>query len=109
MYFLPRRTIACERVFQEQGVYGDIVAGELPINFIPYDSDVLSLEMGSAFRVSWHLSGTCRHPSSTTPVVTWKGRTGALQRLRMGCCIPRYSPEMLLAADLIRLPDQRRT
>ena len=54
MYFLPRRTIACERIFQEQGVYGDIVAGELPISFIPFDNDVLSLEMGSAFRVGHH-------------------------------------------------------
>ncbi len=33
-------------------MYGDIVAGELPISFIPFDNDILSLEMGSAFRVS---------------------------------------------------------
>lgn len=52
VYFLPRRTIACERIFQEQGVYGDIVAGELPISFIPFDNDILSLEMASVFRVS---------------------------------------------------------
>ena len=58
VYFLPRRTIACERIFQEQGVYGDIVAGELPISFIPFECDVLSLEMGSAFRVR-HLCSCC--------------------------------------------------
>jgi len=34
-------------------VYGDIVAGELPISFIPFDNDILSLEMGSAFRVTF--------------------------------------------------------
>lgn len=62
VYFLPRRTIACERIFQEQGVYGDIVAGELPISFIPFDNDVLSLELGSAFRVSLMQ----RHPSAAS-------------------------------------------
>lgn len=51
VYFMPRRTIACERIFQEQGVYGDIVAGEFPLGFIPFDYDLLSLEQGSAFRV----------------------------------------------------------
>ncbi len=51
VYFLPRRTIACERIFEEEGVYGDIVAGEFPLGFIPFDYDLLSLEQGSAFRV----------------------------------------------------------
>ena len=68
VYFLPRRTIACERIFQEQGVYGDIVAGELPISFIPFDNDVLSLEMGSAFRVSYHPLTTSGPPCSTISI-----------------------------------------
>ena len=51
VYFLPRRTIACERIFQEEGVYGDIVAGEFPLGFIPFDYDLLSLELGTAYRV----------------------------------------------------------
>ncbi|KAK9915301.1 hypothetical protein WJX75_007269 [Coccomyxa subellipsoidea] len=50
VYFLPRRTIACERIFQEEGVYGDIVAGEFPLGFIPFDYDLLSLELGTAYR-----------------------------------------------------------
>jgi hypothetical protein len=51
VYFLPRRTIACEKIFQEEGVYGDIVVGEYPLGFIPFDSDLLSLELGTAYRV----------------------------------------------------------
>lgn len=51
MYFLPRRTIACEKIFQEESVYGDIVVGEYPLGFIPFDSDLLSLELGTAYRV----------------------------------------------------------
>ena len=50
MFWLPRRTIACERVLQEEGVYGDVAAGELPIDLIPFDADVLSLELDTAFR-----------------------------------------------------------
>ena len=51
VYWLPRRTIACERVLQEEGVLGDVVAGEYPLGFIPFDYDLLSLEMPSVFRV----------------------------------------------------------
>ena len=36
---------------KRRGVYGDIVAGEFPLGFIPFDYDLLSLEQGSAFRV----------------------------------------------------------
>ena len=51
MYFLPRRTIACERILQEAGVAGDVVAGEYPLGFIPFDTDLLSLEAPRVFRV----------------------------------------------------------
>ena len=56
-FFLPRRTIACERVLAEEGVAGDVTAGEYPLGFIPFDADLLSLEAPSAFRVRAHLHG----------------------------------------------------
>ena len=59
MFWLPRRTIACERVLQEEGVYGDVAAGELPIDFIPFDCDVLSLELDTAFRARASLLQPC--------------------------------------------------
>ena len=59
MFWLPRRTIACERVLQEEGVYGDVAAGELPIDFIPFDCDVLSLELDTAFRARASLLQHC--------------------------------------------------
>jgi hypothetical protein len=39
----------CERVLKEQGVFGDIKTGELPLELIPFDEDVLSLEMSNTF------------------------------------------------------------
>lgn len=48
---MPRKTTLCEHIFQQEGVFGDIVIGEFPVDFIPFDSDVLSLELPTAFRV----------------------------------------------------------
>ena len=52
VFFMPRKTTLCEHIFQQEGVFGDIVIGEFPVDFIPFDSDVLSLELPTAFRVS---------------------------------------------------------
>ena len=65
VFWLPRRTIACERVLQEEGVYGDVAAGELPIDLIPFDADVLSLELDTAFRARGLGCPCCRHCTSS--------------------------------------------
>eukprot|EP00891_Asterochloris_glomerata_P003083 jgi/Astpho2/3083/fgenesh1_pm.00051_%23_32_t len=49
-YFMPRRSLVCEEVLEREGVKGDIQVAEYPLNFIPFDSDVLSLEMEAAFK-----------------------------------------------------------
>jgi hypothetical protein len=80
VYFLPRRTIACEKIFQEEGIYGDIVVGEYPLGFIPHDFDLLSLELGSAYRVGIH-------PSQYSLTAHQRGLAWALSasvRLRSG-------------------------
>ncbi|MEW5312696.1 MAG: hypothetical protein WDW38_004311 [Sanguina aurantia] len=50
VHLVPRRTIAFERVLEEEGVLADVVLGEFPLDLIPYDDDVLSLEMPHAFK-----------------------------------------------------------
>ncbi|GLC45083.1 hypothetical protein PLESTM_001684800 [Pleodorina starrii] len=47
--FIPRRTIACERILEEEGVLGDVVIGEYCLDMVPYDDDVISLELDTAF------------------------------------------------------------
>lgn len=47
---MPRRTMVCEKVFQEEGVFADVSLAEYPLDFIPFDSDVLSLEMDGAYK-----------------------------------------------------------
>eukprot|EP00192_Tetraselmis_astigmatica_P009005 CAMPEP_0117660092 /NCGR_PEP_ID=MMETSP0804-20121206/6782_1 /TAXON_ID=1074897 /ORGANISM="Tetraselmis astigmatica, Strain CCMP880" /LENGTH=621 /DNA_ID=CAMNT_0005466795 /DNA_START=43 /DNA_END=1908 /DNA_ORIENTATION=+ len=50
VFFVPRRTTACTRILEEEGILGDITIGEFPLDLVPFESDVLSLELGSAFR-----------------------------------------------------------
>jgi len=48
--FIPRRTPACERVLEEEGVSGDVRCGELGLDMVPLEDDVLSLELDHAFK-----------------------------------------------------------
>ncbi len=50
VFFLPARSHVCEKVFAEEGVFGDVHIGDYPLSFIPFDSDVLSLELPSSFK-----------------------------------------------------------
>jgi vacuolar protein sorting-associated protein 33A len=45
VYFVPRKTMICERVLEEKGVYGSVNIGEFQLDLIPFDDDVLSLEL----------------------------------------------------------------
>ena len=49
---MPRRTMVCEKVFQEEGIAADVTLSEYPLDFIPFDSDILSLELDGAYKVS---------------------------------------------------------
>ena len=48
---MPRRTMVCEKVFQEEGIAADVTLSEYPLDFIPFDSDILSLELDRAYKV----------------------------------------------------------
>ena len=49
---MPRRTMVCEKVFQEEGIAADVTLSEYPLDFIPFDSDILSLELDGAYKAS---------------------------------------------------------
>ena len=44
--------MVCEKVFQEEGIFADVTLAEYPLDFIPFDSDILSLELDSAYKVN---------------------------------------------------------
>lgn len=50
VYFVPRRRMMCEKVLEEEGVWGEVKIGEYHLDLIPVDNDVLSMELPTSFR-----------------------------------------------------------
>ncbi|XP_030847880.1 vacuolar protein sorting-associated protein 33A [Strongylocentrotus purpuratus] len=51
IYFVPRKSLLCERKLTELGVYGTLnTVGEYNLDLLPFDSDILSMESDSAFK-----------------------------------------------------------
>lgn len=51
IFFVPRKSLLCERKLTELGVYGTFTTvGEYGLDLLPFDSDVLSMETDSAFK-----------------------------------------------------------
>jgi len=50
VFFVPRRAIICERTLQEEGVFEAITFGDYYIDLIPFEDDLLSLELDGSFR-----------------------------------------------------------
>lgn len=54
MYFVPHRTLICEQLLQEERVLRKVDVGEYPLDLVPLEKDVLSLELDGLFRqVGW--------------------------------------------------------
>lgn len=49
-FFVPRRTLVCEKILEEECVVGDITIGEYPLYFVPLEADLLSLELEHSFQ-----------------------------------------------------------
>ncbi|KAJ3351599.1 hypothetical protein HDU91_006100, partial [Kappamyces sp. JEL0680] len=50
IFFVPRRTLICDKFLEEEGIFGDVTVGEFHLDLIPFEDDVLSLEMHQTFR-----------------------------------------------------------
>ena len=51
MFWVPRRTIVCDKVLADQGLTGDVLVEALSLDWVPLERDLLSLELDTAFRV----------------------------------------------------------
>uniref|UniRef100_A0ACD5Z0I3 Uncharacterized protein n=1 Tax=Avena sativa TaxID=4498 RepID=A0ACD5Z0I3_AVESA len=45
LYFVPCRTVACEKILEEEKVHQKLTIGEYPLYLVPLDDDVLSFEL----------------------------------------------------------------
>eukprot|EP00501_MAST-03F_sp_TOSAG23-6_P001200 GSMAST32.ASY1.ANO1.1244.1 assembled CDS len=58
LYFVPRRTFICIQILKEEGVFHDIQLGDFPIDLIPFESDILSMELHSSYKDCFLLNDT---------------------------------------------------
>ena len=50
--FVPRKSLLCEKKLKEAGVHGSLTnIEEFSLTLIPFDSDLLSMEIENSFRV----------------------------------------------------------
>ncbi|GAV77193.1 Sec1 domain-containing protein [Cephalotus follicularis] len=45
VYFVPRRTVSCEKVLEQEKVHHLVTIGEYPLYMVPLEEDVLSFEL----------------------------------------------------------------
>jgi hypothetical protein len=49
VFLAPRRTLVCDKIFEDEGILGDVNIREFPLYFVPLESDLLSMELESSF------------------------------------------------------------
>ncbi|KAI3908165.1 hypothetical protein MKW98_029466 [Papaver atlanticum] len=89
VYFVPQRTVACEKIFEEEKVHHLLTIGEYPLYMIPLDEDMLSFELDLAYRdylvdgdtsALWHIAKSIRkleYSFGVIPNVWAKGKASA--------------------------------
>jgi len=49
IFFVPRKSLLCEKRLVQAGVFGSITCSSLPVYFFPLDTDLLSMELPTAY------------------------------------------------------------
>lgn len=49
IFWVPRRTLLCNQILEDEGIIGDVNVAELPLYFLPLEEDLLSLELLDSF------------------------------------------------------------
>ncbi|XLS51051.1 hypothetical protein HN51_011728 [Arachis hypogaea] len=71
VYFVPRRTVVCEKVLEEEKLHNMVTIGEYPLYIVPIDEDVLSFELDLAYKECqvdgdtsslWHIAKAIHKP-----------------------------------------------
>ncbi|PON38070.1 Vacuolar protein sorting-associated protein [Trema orientale] len=86
VYFVPRRSVCCEKILEEEKVHHLLTIGEYPLYVLPLDEDVLSFELDLAYKECqvdgdtsslWHIAKAIQKLESSfgvIPNVRAKGR-----------------------------------
>ncbi|KAI9285019.1 Sec1-like protein [Umbelopsis sp. AD052] len=57
LFFVSQRTMLCERILEEEGVLGDITLGEFAMEWIPFEDDLISMELDNSTWKELNLDG----------------------------------------------------
>ena len=49
VFWVPRRTLLSNKIFEEEGILGDVNVSELAAYFLPLEHDLFSLELDHGF------------------------------------------------------------
>lgn len=48
--FVPRKSFVCDKILEEEGVYGHVILEDLKLDLIPFDEDIISMEVPLFFK-----------------------------------------------------------
>jgi len=106
VFFVPRRTTICVTLLEEHGVDDVITFGEYPVDLIPYDDDVLSLELEQSYRECflegdrsslYYVARSIMKMQASfgiIPKITWKGNASRLVSDMLGRMRKEFEHEM---------------
>ncbi|KAL9254160.1 Vacuolar protein-sorting-associated protein 33-like protein [Drosera capensis] len=78
VYFVPRRSVACEKILDEEKVHHLLTIGEFPLYMVPLDEDILSFELDDAYKeylvegdssLLWHIAKAIHKLESSFGVI----------------------------------------
>ncbi|XP_026458615.1 vacuolar protein-sorting-associated protein 33 homolog [Papaver somniferum] len=113
VYFVPGRTVACEKIFEEEKVHHLLTIGEYPLYMIPLDEDVLSFELDLAYRdylvdgdtsALWHIAKSIHkleYSFGVIPNVRAKGKASA----RISEILTRMQVEEPVSTSDVGIPE----
>uniref|UniRef100_A0A803MWM7 Uncharacterized protein n=1 Tax=Chenopodium quinoa TaxID=63459 RepID=A0A803MWM7_CHEQI len=92
LYFVPRRSVACEQILKEEKVHDLLTIGEYPLYMVPLDEDVISFELDFAYKECladadtsslWHIAKAIHRleVDMVTPMCTQLTYEGLLDEL----------------------------
>ncbi|KAH0562541.1 hypothetical protein GP486_002772 [Trichoglossum hirsutum] len=61
IFWVPRRTLVCNKILEDEGILGDVNIAEFPLYFVPLEKDLLSLELEDSFAELY----LCKDPTPT--------------------------------------------
>ena len=81
IFMVPRKTLICEKVLEDEGVFGDVHVSEFRMDSIPLEDDVLSLELHDTFADLYFRKDTSSLYLVAKAIMKLQKATGVIPRI----------------------------